>query len=325
MFYSERDVIDIYEKRYTLQDILWMNEDGRLLFAPTRRTRTMTRNIIKNAVEAIELGIPMPPVYVSEQQNGDYLLLESKDTIYSLLQYLENNMGIEIDQNDGDRRMSFYEIDNENPRLAGMIMRTVVPLQIIEYRSPKYMHMMAGKFIENWTETKEYKIRKIVYKESRIELDERIREQIKAEGYGLARRLSEINIFYMLVIWMVYTNKAGADETRYITNEQYLLEHATYEMDNLRDGYIDDFVECVIYTCNKCEEIDQWKTERLARGGFNEKFKSIFMAIAVCMNDIRGNLRELFDERSYLYSSLHDTSLTYANINRWINYLRRDS
>ena len=43
------------------------------------------------------------------------------------------------------------------------------------------------------------------------------------------------------------------------------------------------------------------------------------------MNDIRGNLRELFDERSYLYSSLHDTSLTYANINRWINYLRRDS
>ena len=31
MFYNERDVIDIYEKRYTLQDILWMNEDGRLL------------------------------------------------------------------------------------------------------------------------------------------------------------------------------------------------------------------------------------------------------------------------------------------------------
>ena len=55
MFYNERDVIDIYEKRYTLQDILWMNEDGRLLFAPTRRTRNMTRNIVKNAVEAIEL------------------------------------------------------------------------------------------------------------------------------------------------------------------------------------------------------------------------------------------------------------------------------
>ena len=52
MFYNERDVIDIYEKRYTLQDILWMNEDGRLLFAPTRRTRNMTRNIVKNAVEA---------------------------------------------------------------------------------------------------------------------------------------------------------------------------------------------------------------------------------------------------------------------------------
>lgn len=321
MFYNERDVIDIYEKRYTLQDILWMNEDGRLLFAPARRTRTMTRNIVKNAVAAIELGIPMPPVYVSEQQNGDYLLMESKDVIYSLLQYLENNIGIEIDPNDGNRRMSFYEIDNEDPRLSGMIMRTIVPLQIIEYRSPKYMHMMAGKFNENWTETKEYKIRKIIYKESRIELVKRIREVLKAESHGLAGRLSEINIFYMLVVWMVYTNRAGADETRYTTNEQYLLECATYEMDNLRDGYIDDFVECVIYICNKCEEINRGKTGWLARG---EKFKSIFMAIAVCMNDIRGNLRELFDERSYLYSSLQDTSLTYANINRWINYLRRD-
>ena len=203
MFYNERDVIDIYEKRYTLQDILWMNEDGRLLFAPARRTRNMTRNIVKNAVEAIELGIPMPPVYVSEQQNGDYLLLESKDVIYSLLQYLENNIGIEIDPSDVNRRMSFYEIDNENPRLTGMIMRTIVPLQIIEYRSPKYMHMMAGKFIENWTETREYKIRKIIYKESRIELVERIREVLKAESHGLAGRLSEINIFYMLVVWMV--------------------------------------------------------------------------------------------------------------------------
>ena len=198
-------------------------------------------------------------------------------------------------------------------------------MQIIEYRSPKYMHMMAGKFIENWTETREYKIRKIVYKESRIELVERIREVLKAESHGLAGRLSEINIFYMLVVWMVYTNKAGVDEFKYTSNEQYLLEHATYEMDNLQDRYIDDFVECIIYTCNKCEEIDRWKIERFAGGGFNEKFKSIFMAIALCMDDIRGNLRELFDEKSYLYSSLHDTSVTYANINRWINYLRRDS
>lgn len=55
--------------------------------------------------DAIELGIPMPPIYVSEHQNGDFLVLESKDTIYSLLQFLKNNMGIENDQNDADRRI----------------------------------------------------------------------------------------------------------------------------------------------------------------------------------------------------------------------------
>lgn len=324
MFYSERDAIDIYERKYSIQEIWWMDEDDRLLFAPVRRNRNRIRNIVRNAVEAIELGIPMPPIYVSEQQNGDYLVLESKDTIYSLLQFLKNNMGIEIDQDDADRRMSFYEIDHENPRLASMIMRTVVPVQIIEYRSPKYMHMLTGKFIENWTENREYAIRKIIYKDSRIELIERIREVLcKFQRTGLVRSLNEINIFYMLVIWMAYTNKENVDEDRYITNEQYLLENAIYEMDNLRDGYIDDFVECVLHTCSRCEEIDYEKTVRIVNRRFDEKYKSIFMAIAICMNDIRGNLRELYDERSYLYSMLHDTSVTYANISRWINYLRR--
>ena len=324
MFYSERDAIDIYERKYSIQEIWWMDEDDRLLFAPVRRNRNRIRNIVRNAVEAIELGIPMPPIYVSEQQNGDYLVLESKDTIYSLLQFLKNNMGIEIDQDDADRRMSFYEIDHENPRLASMIMRTVVPVQIIEYRSPKYMHMLTGKFIENWTENREYAIRKIIYKDSRIELIERIREVLcKFQRTGLVRSLNEINIFYMLVIWMAYTNKVNVDEDRYITNEQYLLENAIYEMDNLRDGYIDDFVECVLHTCSKSEEIDYEKTVRIVNRRFDEKYKSIFMAIAICINDIRGNLRELYDERSYLYSMLHDTSVTYANISRWIDYLRR--
>ena len=34
MFYSERDAIDIYERKYSIQEIWWMDEDDRLLFAP---------------------------------------------------------------------------------------------------------------------------------------------------------------------------------------------------------------------------------------------------------------------------------------------------
>lgn len=32
MFYSERDAIDIYERKYSIQEIWWMDEDDRLLF-----------------------------------------------------------------------------------------------------------------------------------------------------------------------------------------------------------------------------------------------------------------------------------------------------
>ena len=52
MFYSERDAIDIYERKYSIQEIWWMDEDDRLLFAPVRRNRNRIRNIVRNAVEA---------------------------------------------------------------------------------------------------------------------------------------------------------------------------------------------------------------------------------------------------------------------------------
>ena len=92
---------------------------------------------------------------------------------------------------------------------------------------------------------------------------------------------------------------------------------------NLRDGYIDDFVECVLHTCSRCEEIDYEKAVRIVNRDLMRNISQYLWTIAICMNDIRGNLRELYDERSYLYSMLHDTSVTYANISRWINYLRR--
>ena len=70
MFYSERDAIDIYERKYSIQEIWWMDEDDRLLFAPVRRNRNRIRNIVRNAVEAIELGIPMPPIFIFHRRDG---------------------------------------------------------------------------------------------------------------------------------------------------------------------------------------------------------------------------------------------------------------
>ena len=31
MFYSERDAIDIYERKYSIQEIWWMDEDARMM------------------------------------------------------------------------------------------------------------------------------------------------------------------------------------------------------------------------------------------------------------------------------------------------------
>lgn len=78
MFYSERDAIDIYERKYSIQEIWWMDEDDRLLFAPVRRNRNRIRNIVRNAVEAIELGIPMPPIYVSNKEMETILFWNPK-------------------------------------------------------------------------------------------------------------------------------------------------------------------------------------------------------------------------------------------------------
>lgn len=150
MSYYEQDAVIIYERKYALDYLFRMYQEGRLYFP---RTELMTDNpsIAAKLLKAIQIGIPMPVIYVSEMQNGDFLILESKNQIIALLEYLQGLFPVrteEIFQN--LRFVFFYELNAENPRLAAMILRTVFQFQIIDYQTPKYLHMETGLFHEEW-------------------------------------------------------------------------------------------------------------------------------------------------------------------------------
>ena len=46
-------------------------------------------------LDAVWMGIPLPAVYVSELQNGDFLVLEKNDNLWKLLWFLDGRYTID--------------------------------------------------------------------------------------------------------------------------------------------------------------------------------------------------------------------------------------
>ena len=97
-------------------------------------------------------------------QNGNFLILENDDTLWKLLYFLDGRYEADyrIEENSlyhGNIQM----LRSDESRLAMGLYDTVISFQIIDYRTPKYLHMSIGKMIEHWNITREQSIREMLY------------------------------------------------------------------------------------------------------------------------------------------------------------------
>lgn len=159
--------IDSLEKKIPVDILYKMYSDRKLLFPaipwPGAKKRTEK---VSGTVEAILMGIIIPAVYTSELQDGSLLVLDTGDELRFLLEFLEGKYPVgklefypELDGYD-IRRM-----EQEFPRATLLLMDFPIQLQIIEYTTPRYMHMQVGRYIEKWNFTREQGIRNILYGE----------------------------------------------------------------------------------------------------------------------------------------------------------------
>lgn len=143
MYYNERVFIDT--RRYEIGEILHRFHNNQIIFCDRQKKsyKTYTK-MIQDIMGALTKGIPFPPVYVSELQNGQFLVLDKNDKLRVLLEYLSNGV-------------------HQEEYLISDIMYSQIIVYVIEYINPKYRHMQVGSFIEEWSVNQEQKIWNILY------------------------------------------------------------------------------------------------------------------------------------------------------------------
>lgn len=165
--------IDSYEKKISVRQIYQMYQEKKIVFpmaSPTKRVTKIER--ISGIVEIILLGFALPVVYVSERQDGSLLVLEADDRLWCLIGFLEGHYPV--------RGLEFYpeldgcgigQLEQQFPRRTSWLYDYRFSFQIIEYTTPRYMHMQMGSYIERWSFTREQGVRNELYGE---ELERRL-------------------------------------------------------------------------------------------------------------------------------------------------------
>ncbi len=110
------------------------------------------------------MGMVLPVIYVSERQDGSLLVLDASDRLQYLMEFLEGRCpldGLEFYPELNGCKME--ELEWQFPRITSLIHDYQLFFQIIEYTTPKYMHMQMGNYIEKWNFTREQGIRNELY------------------------------------------------------------------------------------------------------------------------------------------------------------------
>lgn len=296
MNYRGTESIEIYERKFSLEHIYHMFVDGRIQFPmePLRSKVKMEREL-EQLLDIVWMGIPLPAVYVSELQNGNFLILENDDTLWKLLYFLDGKY--EADYRVEDNSLYHGNIQmlrSDEPRLAMGLYDTVISFQIIDYRTPKYLHMSIGKMVEHWNITREQSIREMLYDPCEISvLNDITKDMNYILSRGHLRGISPImryRILYMLMNWFVYT---GVWKEEIEMQEQLLLEK-TLEFTEKQGRRIDELLDTI-----NCFGDYIFSVLAQNRNGTSKRIrKSIldkYFGILVCLLDMaerRGTRRE---------------------------------
>lgn len=202
MYISERARIDT--RQYHVEEIFERYKRGMLIFYNKPRSFGYQRErITKEVLDALNRWIPFPPVYVSELQTGEFLVLDKSDRLRCLLEFLAKNNVV----NNFELKDIYY---------------APILVHVIDYINPRYMHMQIGSFIEEWTASQEQSVRNIVYKR---ELDwiysELDYQRLHAIGGNLR---NQYIFFYFSMFYYVYKKKLKVFESRNVDKFQMLEE-----------------------------------------------------------------------------------------------------
>ncbi|WP_291399554.1 DUF262 domain-containing protein [Daejeonella sp.] len=179
-------------KDFSIREFLTMKNDGELVLQPLyQRNFVATDSIASKLIESILLDVPIPVVYLAEEQDGSYSVIDGQQRLTSFLSFLEGKFpdtrpfklsGLKVlpELN----RKSFTELDNE---LQKKIRSTTIHSIIIKKESnPDIKFEIFERLNTGSTKLNEDEIRNTVYRGSYIELLSELSEN--AVFHGLVKK-----------------------------------------------------------------------------------------------------------------------------------------
>ena len=163
-------------KDFSIREFLTMKNDGELILQPLyQRNFVATDLIASKLVESILLDVPIPVVYLAEEQDGSYSVIDGQQRLTSFLSYLEGKfpdsrpfklLGLKV-LSELNRKL-FLELDSE---LQKKIRSTTIHSIIIKKESnPDIKFEIFERLNTGSTKLNEDEIRNTVYRGSYIEL-----------------------------------------------------------------------------------------------------------------------------------------------------------
>lgn len=239
MYKNQRIIIDT--RKYDVDEVFERYKHGQLFFYEKRSAARAHKNkVTREVLEALWKGIPFPPVYVSELQNGALLVLEKNNRLRFLMEYLEYGFDVNSkDTSELEETKHFLE-KMEKYGSKKDIYYSAVMLHVIDYLNPKYMHMQVGAFIEEWTNLQEQSIRNILYHGEGMEF---FGELLSKIDYPLRLELNiQYNLIYFLMVHCVASRFFNAREVQSADRFQ-LLEYTLYGLQDMDGRFLDGLCE----------------------------------------------------------------------------------
>ena len=171
-------------KDFSIREFLTMKNDGELILQPLyQRNFVATDLIASKLIESILLDVPIPVVYLAEEQDGSYSVIDGQQRLTSFLSYLEGKFpdsrpfklsGLKV-LSELNRKL-FVELDSE---LQKKIRSTTIHSIIIKKESnPDIKFEIFERLNTGSTKLNEDEIRNTVYRGSYIELLSELSENV---------------------------------------------------------------------------------------------------------------------------------------------------
>ncbi len=318
--------VKISRDQYSAFEIKRMAEEtGDLVIAPPFQRRLVWKMDQKRElIESILMGIPMPVVYVFEDENGQKQVVDGRQRISTIISFMNNEF--KLDKLKMLPSFNGQKFQDLNPLYKSKVERYQIPVYIIEPPTPERVkYDIFDRVNRGGTQLNHQEMRNALYQGYSTELLKKISKSDsfkKATGNGVkpARMRDQ---YIILRFFAFYLQRTVNLKFRYKSNIDELLAETMKHLNAMQASEVESLQQLFITAMNRSYSILGPDGFRFAPANINRRpvnmalFEVLAYFFAVTdtdhcdQQDLRTRLHELKDEldrSGYISSKVDSTS-----------------